>query len=128
MSVAVVTGGASGFGLALGAGFAARGMRVVLLDLDADRAEAEAGALETSTAAQPDHLRRDIGAPDDFEAMLASNPALSSDLDTPETAAANAVDAILAGERYIVTHGNLVDAVDTRSAALREAAARARGG
>jgi NAD(P)-dependent dehydrogenase (short-subunit alcohol dehydrogenase family) len=37
--VAVITGGASGFGLALGGRCAMHGMRVALLDLDGDRAE-----------------------------------------------------------------------------------------
>ena len=51
MTTAVITGGASGFGRALGERCAARGMQVVLLDLDGDRAATEATALaETRTA------------------------------------------------------------------------------
>src|SRR5437868_4057235 len=42
---AVVTGGASGFGLALATELAKRGRRVALLDRDGDRAEAEAKTL-----------------------------------------------------------------------------------
>jgi NAD(P)-dependent dehydrogenase (short-subunit alcohol dehydrogenase family) len=42
MPVAVITGGASGFGLALGERCATLGMDVALLDLDGDRAAAEA--------------------------------------------------------------------------------------
>jgi NAD(P)-dependent dehydrogenase (short-subunit alcohol dehydrogenase family) len=45
MAVSVVTGGASGFGLALGRRCAALGMDVVLLDLDGERAAAEAATL-----------------------------------------------------------------------------------
>jgi NAD(P)-dependent dehydrogenase (short-subunit alcohol dehydrogenase family) len=45
MATAVVTGGASGFGLALGEQCAAAGMDVALLDLDGDRAVAEAGRM-----------------------------------------------------------------------------------
>jgi NAD(P)-dependent dehydrogenase (short-subunit alcohol dehydrogenase family) len=45
MAVAVITGGASGFGLALGERCAATGMDVVLLDLDGSRAAAEAERL-----------------------------------------------------------------------------------
>lgn len=45
MATAAITGGASGFGLALGEQCAARGMDVALLDLDADRAAAEAARL-----------------------------------------------------------------------------------
>lgn len=44
-SVAVITGGASGLGLALGGACAARGHDVVLLDRDGPRAEEEAGKL-----------------------------------------------------------------------------------
>ena len=43
--VAVITGGASGFGRAVAASCAARGMDVVLLDLDGTRAVAEASAI-----------------------------------------------------------------------------------
>ena len=32
--------------------------------------------LETSEAAQPDHLRRPVRQPGDYEAMVASNPAM----------------------------------------------------
>jgi NAD(P)-dependent dehydrogenase (short-subunit alcohol dehydrogenase family) len=84
--------------------------------------------LETSQAAQPDHVRRSIGEGEDFEAMLASNPGLARDLASPEDAAAGAIEGLLAGERYIVTHGDLVDAVDQRGGALRAAATRANGG
>ncbi|MDZ7734303.1 MAG: SDR family oxidoreductase, partial [Acidimicrobiia bacterium] len=48
MAVAVVTGGASGFGLALGDRCAATGMDVVLLDLDGSRAETEAERLASA--------------------------------------------------------------------------------
>jgi NAD(P)-dependent dehydrogenase (short-subunit alcohol dehydrogenase family) len=83
--------------------------------------------LETSSAAQPEHVRREIGGPDDFEAMFASNPDMTRDLATPEEAAGNVVDAVLAGERYVITHGDLVDAVVTRDLELRRAAEVARG-
>jgi NAD(P)-dependent dehydrogenase (short-subunit alcohol dehydrogenase family) len=43
--VAVVTGGASGFGLALAGRLAERGLRVALLDVDAERVAAEAEAV-----------------------------------------------------------------------------------
>ena len=57
--VAVVTGGASGIGLALGRAFAARGMHVVLADIEAgplDRAAAELGAtgIITDVSQRPD--------------------------------------------------------------------------
>jgi len=50
--VAIVTGGASGIGHALGSALAARGCKVVLADLDADlAAEAAAGITESGGAA-----------------------------------------------------------------------------
>jgi NAD(P)-dependent dehydrogenase (short-subunit alcohol dehydrogenase family) len=82
--------------------------------------------LETSTEAQPDAIRRDIGAPEDFEAMVASNPGMASMLATPEDAAGASIDAVLAGEPYTITHGDVFDAVTARSAALAAAAERAR--
>jgi NAD(P)-dependent dehydrogenase (short-subunit alcohol dehydrogenase family) len=78
--------------------------------------------LESSTAAQPEGLRRAIGEPEDFEAMLASNPGMVHAPATPEAAAANVIEALLAGERYIVTHGALVDALNARHAQLLAAA------
>jgi len=84
--------------------------------------------LESSTEAQPEHVRRVIGQPEDFEQMRASNPGMTTALVTPEEAARRAVEGILAGEPYVVTHGDLVDAVSTRADALRRAAEAARTG
>ncbi len=78
--------------------------------------------LETSEAAQPDHLRRPIAHDGDFDAMIASNPAMASMLDTPDGAAVGVIEAILAGERYVITHGDLLGAATARSAALIRAA------
>jgi NAD(P)-dependent dehydrogenase (short-subunit alcohol dehydrogenase family) len=82
--------------------------------------------LETSAAAQPDHLRRPIADEDDFAAMQASNPSMSKALVTPDDAAGRVIDALLAGEPYVVTHGDLVDAVQARCAELLRAAEAAR--
>jgi NAD(P)-dependent dehydrogenase (short-subunit alcohol dehydrogenase family) len=82
--------------------------------------------LETSEAAQPDHIRRPVGADDDFAAMVTSNPAMAGMLATPEDAARGVVDAVYDGERYVVTHGDLTDAVAARSALLTRAADAAR--
>ena len=60
--------------------------------------------------------------------MMASNPDMTTALLTPEEAAQRAVEAILAGEPYVVTHGDLVGAVSTRADALRRAAEAARTG
>jgi NAD(P)-dependent dehydrogenase (short-subunit alcohol dehydrogenase family) len=82
--------------------------------------------LETSEAAQPGHLRRPIANDGDFDAMVASNPEMASMLATPEDAADGVIEAILAGERYVITHGDLCGAVAARSAELTRAAAAAR--
>jgi len=81
--------------------------------------------LETSEAAQPEQLRRPIAHDDDFEAMVTSNPGMASMLATPEDAAAGVIEAILAGERYVITHGDLTAAVDARHEELARAAAAA---
>ena len=82
--------------------------------------------LETSQDAQPAHIARPVAAPEDFQAMFASNPNMSTMLATPDEAAAGVVEAILAGERYVITHGDLVDAIAEREAELQRAASTAR--
>ena len=84
--------------------------------------------LESSTEAQPEHVRRVIGQPEDFEQMMASNPDMTTALSTPGEAAQRVVEAILAGQPYVVSHGDLVGAVSTRADALRRAAEAARTG
>ena len=44
--------------------------------------------------------------------MIASNPEMASMLATPEDAAAGVIEAVLADEPYVITHGDLIDAVD----------------
>jgi hypothetical protein len=78
--------------------------------------------LETSEAAQPDGLRRPVARDGDLEAVMASNPDMAAMLAMPEEAAANVVEAVLAGERYAITHGDLAGAVRARAAALAAAA------
>lgn len=82
--------------------------------------------LETSEAAQPDHLRRAIAGEGDFDAMIASNPDMAAMLATPEDAAAGVIEAVLADERFIITHGDVTGAVATRGADLARAAEAAR--
>jgi NAD(P)-dependent dehydrogenase (short-subunit alcohol dehydrogenase family) len=84
--------------------------------------------LETSTEAQPDHLRREIGEAEDLEAMMASNPDMASMPIAPEEAAARSVEALLRGERYVITHGDLRAALTRRDDALRRAAEDAAAG
>jgi NAD(P)-dependent dehydrogenase (short-subunit alcohol dehydrogenase family) len=83
--------------------------------------------LETSEAAQPDHLRRPIAGDGDFDAMIASNPEMATMLATPEDAATGVIEAILADEHYIITHGDLTGALTARSTGLARAAETARG-
>jgi NAD(P)-dependent dehydrogenase (short-subunit alcohol dehydrogenase family) len=78
--------------------------------------------LETSEAAQPSHVRRPIAADDDFTAMVESNPTMSQFLATPEEAAAGVIEALLDGSRYVITHGEFVDAIAARAAEVTRAA------
>ena len=82
--------------------------------------------LETSTSAQPERVRRPIGEQDDFTAMAASNPGMVKAVADPADLARRVLDAVLAGAPYIITHGDLVDAVAARASALRQAALVAR--
>lgn len=82
--------------------------------------------LETSEAAQPNHLRRPIANDGDLDAMIASNPEMTAMLATAEDAAAGVIEAVMAGEPYIITHGDLTDAVLKRSMKLTNAAEAAR--
>jgi NAD(P)-dependent dehydrogenase (short-subunit alcohol dehydrogenase family) len=65
--VAIVTGGASGIGLAIAGRFAAEGARVVLADLDAGKAEAAAKSLAGEAAG----VGCDVSRPDQVEAACA---------------------------------------------------------
>ena len=82
--------------------------------------------LETSEAAQPNHLRRPIANEGDLDAMIASNPAMTSMLATADDAAAGVIEAVMADEPYVVTHGDLTEAVMIRSAQLTRAAEASR--
>ncbi len=65
--VAVVTGGGSGFGRAIGARCAARGFDVALLDIDGERAATEAEAIERECGVRVIGLRTDVGDAVDVE-------------------------------------------------------------
>lgn len=82
--------------------------------------------LETSASAQPQHISRPIGSDDDFVEMTASNPEMLKHIAEPRDVAGRVLDAVLAEERYVVTHGDLVEAVTSRAKALQNAAERAR--
>jgi NAD(P)-dependent dehydrogenase (short-subunit alcohol dehydrogenase family) len=82
--------------------------------------------LETSEAAQPEHLRRPVAGDGDLDAMLASNPEMAAMLATPADAAVGVIEAVLADEPYVITHGDLVEAVAARGAKLARAAQAAR--
>jgi NAD(P)-dependent dehydrogenase (short-subunit alcohol dehydrogenase family) len=72
MAVSVVTGGASGFGLALGRRCAALGMDVVLLDLDGERAASEATTLRHDHGVATAGLYVDVADAGSIEAAAAS--------------------------------------------------------
>lgn len=82
--------------------------------------------LETSEGAQPADIRRPIAADEDFAAMMASNAGMAAMVATPEQAADGVVDAVLAGQRYVITHGDLVGALTERHSDLLGAAEAAR--
>jgi NAD(P)-dependent dehydrogenase (short-subunit alcohol dehydrogenase family) len=82
--------------------------------------------LETSEAAQPNHLRRPIANDGDFDAMIASNPEMTSMLATADDAGAGVIEAVMADEPYVITHGDLTEAVTRRSAKLTRAAEASR--
>ena len=82
--------------------------------------------LESSLAARPASVGGDIAPADDAEAMLASNPGFARDVSSAEEAARDVLDEVLAGEPYIVTHGDLLDGVLASQALIRRAAERGR--
>lgn len=75
--IAVVTGGASGIGLALAAAAADRGMRVVLADVRADALNAAAARLRESGAAVTTVVA-DVSRADDVEGVAATAFGLGS--------------------------------------------------
>jgi NAD(P)-dependent dehydrogenase (short-subunit alcohol dehydrogenase family) len=81
---------------------------------------------ETSEAAQPERLRRPVTTEEDFAAMASSNPDMTTAIAAPEDIAKHVVDALLSDERYVITHGDLVEAVEERDSELRRAAEAAR--
>jgi NAD(P)-dependent dehydrogenase (short-subunit alcohol dehydrogenase family) len=82
--------------------------------------------LETSEGAQPASIRRPIANEGDFDAMIGSNPGMAAMLATPDDAAVGVIEAILADELYVITHGDLTGAMAARTAELTRAAEEAR--
>ena len=82
--------------------------------------------LESSLAARPGTVDGEIAPGDDMRAVLASNPAFARDAVTADVAARHVVDDVLAGARYVVTHGDLVESLADQQAHLLAAAERAR--
>jgi NAD(P)-dependent dehydrogenase (short-subunit alcohol dehydrogenase family) len=82
--------------------------------------------LESSLAARPGSIDADIAPAAAVEAMVAGNEAFARDVATAEDAARHVLEDVLAGEPYVVTHGNIVDATAERAEALVRATQRAR--
>lgn len=80
--------------------------------------------LESSGLARPAGLGDGEIDPDDLEAMMASRPMAEKDLVDADTAAANALAGILAGEPHVITHGELGPHVAAHRAAIDDALAR----
>ena len=54
--------------------------------------------------------------------MVASNADMTSMLTTADDAAAGVIEAVMADEPYVITHGDLTEAVRARAAKLTRAA------
>ena len=90
--VAVITGGASGFGLALAARCAERGMSVALLDRDGERAETEAAALGAAhgiAGLGPGRRRRERSGDVDAAARLCRRPLFNVSTSSCRTSASS---------------------------------------
>lgn len=77
--------------------------------------------LESSTAARPEALGEQEPFDEDLQAMMASRPMGEKDITTPEAAARRVLGEVLAGEVYILTHGELSGPVAEREALMRRA-------
>ena len=69
--VALITGSARGIGLAFAQAYVADGARVVLADIDLDRAQVEADKLNASTADSAIAVRMDVTRQDSIDAAIA---------------------------------------------------------
>jgi NAD(P)-dependent dehydrogenase (short-subunit alcohol dehydrogenase family) len=81
--------------------------------------------LETSLQARPDRVKGEIAPETAIQKLIESSPYIS-DGATAEVAASAVLDEILDDHPYIVTHGNLVEAVERHHVLLQDAASRAR--
>jgi NAD(P)-dependent dehydrogenase (short-subunit alcohol dehydrogenase family) len=70
--VAVITGGSTGIGLAVGRGLAAEGVGVVLAARDGDRAHSEAAAIAGKFGVDALGVAADVAVPADLEALAAA--------------------------------------------------------
>ena len=69
--VAVITGGSTGIGLAVGRGLAAEGVHVVLAARDGDRARSEAASISKKFAVNAFGCAADVTEPTDIDALAA---------------------------------------------------------
>jgi NAD(P)-dependent dehydrogenase (short-subunit alcohol dehydrogenase family) len=80
--------------------------------------------LESSALARPADLGPGEVDGEDLMAMMASRPMTERDFTDADTAAANAIVGILAGEPHVITHGDLAPYVARYQAAIDEALRR----
>lgn len=80
--------------------------------------------LESSAAARPDELGEIAPVDEDLTAMMASRPLGEKDITTAEDAARRVLGEVLAGEAYILTHGDLSEPVAERDALVQRALER----
>jgi NAD(P)-dependent dehydrogenase (short-subunit alcohol dehydrogenase family) len=84
--------------------------------------------LESSIAARPAELGPSITMPDDIDAMLATREAATAMVvATPEHAVRNLIADLVAGEKYVITHGDYLDRVERHNADIVAAFRRMEG-
>lgn len=126
--IAVITGGGSGLGAAMGRAFASKGMAVAALDIDGPAAAATAASLAEEFGVATTATQTDVGDPESvaaaarhIEAMLAHRPMREGDLATPDHAIRNLLNDLIENQPYILTHGGYRSDYNLRRDAIEAA-------